>query len=394
MTESAPSHSDAETRTLRTITMVAGAAAIAFLGISIGPIQAVSGLIDPVYTIVAVAIVFGMPVALALVAPFLRLRAMRIVLGIYAIAFLVVVLLWLPALHGRQLPDGVSPWTVEVTALATVPAALAWRPALGVSYLVVNSIIIAPVRYFTGDMTDVVTPLQFAFFTLTFAAIFTVIAYVAVRSAAALDAATEQARATASRAAAGAARRQEQARLDALVHDAVMGTLYYASRGDSALDPAVRRQAAVTLAQLQDLRQSSGDTRAVSSQEFAARMRSVVLEISPSVTFTAIGDRAPEVPGGVAAALAEATAEAVRNSVGHAGGPTVDRQVTVELDTDRIRVLIADTGRGFDPGDVPPHRLGILVSIRGRMEAVRGGRAEIDARVGDGARVLLEWSDR
>jgi signal transduction histidine kinase len=394
MTEPAPSGADAETRTLRTITMVAGAAAIAFFGISLGPIQAVSGLIDPIYAISAVAIVFGMPVALALAAPFLHLRAMRIVLGIYAIAFLVIVLLWLPALHGRHLPDGVSPWTVEVTALATVPAALAWRPVLGVSYLVVNSLVIAPVRYFTSDMTDVATPLQFAFFTLTFAAIFTVIAYVAVRSAAALDAATEQARSTASRAAAGAARRQEQARLDALVHDAVMGTLYSASQGDAALDPAVRRQAAVTLAQLQDLRQSSEDTRDVAPGQFAARIRSVVLEISPAVTFTAVGDRAHAVPSVVAAALAEATAEAMRNSVAHAGGPTVERQVSVDLDVDRIRVLIADTGRGFDPGAVPPHRLGILVSIRGRMEAIRHGLAEVAARPGGGTRVLLEWRDQ
>lgn len=393
MTESAASRRDAETRTLRTITMVAGAAAIAFLGISLGPIQAVSGLLDPVYSVAAVAIVFGMPVAIALAAPFLPLRGMRIALGIYAIAFLVVVLLWLPALHGRHLPDGLSPWTVEVTALATVPAALAWRPVLGISYLVVNSIVIAPVRFFTSDMTDVATPLQFSFFTLTFAAIFTLIAYVAVRSAAALDAATEQARVTASRVAAGAARRREQARLDALVHDAVMGTLYYASQGDTALDPSVRRQAAVALAQLQDLRQNSGDTGAVAPGQFAARIRSVVLELSPAVTFTAVGDRAPAVPGIVAAALAEATAEAVRNSVAHSGGPAVDRLVTVELDADRIRVLIADTGRGFDPGDVPPHRLGILVSIRGRMEAVPGGRAEVDARPGEGTRVLLEWSD-
>jgi signal transduction histidine kinase len=173
-----------------------------------------------------------------------------------------------------------------------------------------------------------------------------------------------------------------------------MGTLYSASQGDAALDPAVRRQAAVTLAQLQDLRQSSEDTRDVAPGQFAARIRSVVLEISPAVTFTAVGDRAHAGPSVVAAALAEATAEAMRNSVAHAGGPTVERQVSVDLDVDRIRVLIADTGRGFDPGAVPPHRLGILVSIRGRMEAIRHGLAEVAARPGGGTRVLLEWRDQ
>lgn len=387
---------NAQTGVLRTITMIWGAATLAFLGISIGPIVRVGPIIDPVYETIAVVVVFGAPMAIAAVSPALGQRAIRMLHGAYAVSYLVLVLLWIVALQGRALPEGLAPWIVEITALATVPATLAWRPALAWTYLVANAALILPVRYVSDGMTDIGTALQYAFFTVTYTAIFSMVADAAVRNAAALDSATGHARETAARVAAASAGRREQARLDALVHDAVMSTLYYAARGDATLDDAVRRQATSALATLEELRAQSEEssTAPVSPATFIARVRSVALESGPDVRVTVRDERTEPVPGPVAAAFAEATAEAVRNSIQHAGGAEVDRRVELDLDSHRIRVAIQDAGRGFDPRDVDPHRLGIPVSIRGRLEAVPGGSAHIDARPGRGTRVRLEWISR
>ena len=389
------SRANAETGVTRTITMVWAAATLAFLATSIGPIVAVGPFIDPIYEVIAVSVVFGMPIAIGIAARWLSRRTIRVLYGSYAVAYLVLVVFWIVALEGRVLPPTLSPWIVELTALATVPATLAWRPAIAWTYLAINAALIFPVRFVSAGMVDLATPLQYAFFTVTYTAIFSVVADAAVRNAAALDAATSSARETAARAAAAEARRREQARLDALVHDAVMGTLYYASRGDAALDRAVRRQAATALATLEELRAQTDETSgAVSPDVFIARVRSVALVSAPGIRVSVVARRGQPVPGEVAAAFAEATAEAVRNSVLHAGPGEIERRVDIELDDHRIRVVIADRGRGFDPRDVGPHRLGIPVSIRGRLEAITGGAAEVDSRVGRGTRVRLEWSAR
>lgn len=384
----------AETGVIRAITMIWGAATLAFFGVSITPIIAAGPYIDVVFETIAVILIFGTPIASALAAPAMGRRALRRLHGAYAIVYLVLVLLWVVALGGRELPSTVAPWIVEITALATVPAALAWRPALAWTYLVVNAALIAPVRFYSSDMVDMITPLQFAFFTLTYTAIFSVVADASVRNARALDAVTRDTHQAAARAAAATAVRQEQARLDALIHDAVMGTLYYASRGDSDLDPAVRRQAVAALATLEDLRARSDDAgEDVTPAAFGSRLRSVALDAGPGLRVEVSDRRSGLVPGIVAAAFAEATAEAVRNSIQHSRSAAGAR-VLVELTDRRILVTIEDDGIGFDPRAVAPDRLGIAVSMRGRLEAIPGGGVRVESQPGRGTRVLLEWVDR
>lgn len=377
-------------RVARTITAVAGVATIAFFALAIGQLTAAAPLMSPVYTVVGALIVFGVPPVLAIVGFFVSLDVLKRMLAAYALAFLAVVVLWIPAMMA-PLPAGVAPWPVEVTALATVPAAIAWRPITAWAYLVANSVIIAPLRYFAGGQVDLSVPLQYSFFTLTFAAIFTALAMVAMRNGYALDRAIEIARGTSARAAAAASRAQEQARLDALVHDNVMATLFYASRG--GLDDSVRKQAQKTLTQLEQLRGGRDQvTEPVGVDDFVARIRSVVLDASPDITFSTNGGRSSPIPFEVAAAFAEATSEAVRNSLQHAGsGSAITRSATIAFTERTLRVIVRDDGRGFDTRDIPPHRLGILVSIRGRLATIRGGNGRVESRRGLGTVVTLSW---
>lgn len=231
----------AAARVARTITAVAGIATLVFLGLAIVPIAEAAPSLEPWFGIVAAPLVFGLPPAIAVIGKFVGLRALRALLAGYALIFLAIVVLWVPALRDG-LPPGLAPWPLEVTALATVPAAIAWRAPVAWAYLIVNSILIVPIRIVSSGGENVAVALQFGLFTLTFASIFTALAMVAMRNGYALDSATEVARSTTARAAAAASRAQEQSRLDALVHDSVMVTLLSASQ--SQLDDSARRQAA------------------------------------------------------------------------------------------------------------------------------------------------------
>jgi signal transduction histidine kinase len=172
-----------------------------------------------------------------------------------------------------------------------------------------------------------------------------------------------------------------------------MGTLFYASRG--GLDDSVRRQAQKTLVQLEQLRGGRDQvTDDVSSEDFITRIRSEVLAASADIGFSVTGTRTAGIPSDVAAAFAEATAEAVRNSLDHAGYSRADvtRTALVSVSESRVRVVVRDDGEGFDFRDVAPHRLGILVSIRGRFATIPGGTATVESHRGVGTVVSLSWS--
>lgn len=384
----------AAARVARTIAVVAGVATLVFLGLEVGPIIDAAPYLNPVYAGVSALLVFGIPPSIALLSPILDLGAIKRALGVYAVVFLLVVVLWVPAMTSPSLPPGLMPWPLGVTALATVPAAIAWRPPLAWVYLAVNSALFAPVEFFAAGGRDLTRPLQDALFTVIFTAIFTALALVAMRSGYTLDTATEEARAVAARAATAAARERERARLDALVHDNVMATLLYASQGGD-LDATVQRQARRAIAQLEELRGTAGRlSLPVATEAFVVHIRSVTLDASPDLAFEVVGTRSGRIPRDVAAALAEAATEAVRNSVSHARavpGRSLDRSVRISLDEGGVLITVQDNGQGFDPRTVPAPRLGIVVSIRGRMATLAGGSASVESRRGEGTVVTLVW---
>jgi hypothetical protein len=379
-------------RIARTITVVAGIATFVFLALSISPMIAATPYLNPTYEVLSAVIIFGIPPVLAMLTPFLNLAAIKRVLGTYSLLFLAVVLAWIPAMTSTPLPAGVAPWPLEITALATVPAAIAWRPSVAGAYLVLNSILIAPVRIFASGGADIATPLQYAFFTLTFSAIFTVLAMVAMRNGYTLDAVTARAMEVAARSAASDAQAREQVRVDALVHDEVMGTLYYASQGDHKLDASVRAQAVRALEQLGRLRGGrESSTEPVETPDFIAMLKSAVLAGAGDIEVIVRDDRESPIPADVAAAFAEASAEAAHNIRIHAGDDRLPSDATIDLKESGITVTVRDSGRGFDPSAVAPHRLGILVSIRGRLATIAGGTARVESSPGKGAKVTLDW---
>lgn len=98
-----------------------------------------------------------------------------------------------------------------------------------------------------------------------------------------------------------------------------------------------------------------------------------------------------EIPPEVAQAITEATLEAVRNSLRHAGDDAVvTRTVTLTSDACGVTIEVNDNGCGFDPTVAGRGRHGVSGSIVTRMQDV-DGHATVDSAPGEGACVTLRW---
>ena len=376
---------------LRGITVVFGITTVVFLPLTTGYVTAQASAVPQAWHWTAVAIVFVLPPVIAAVSFRVSIGVLRRLLGTYAVLFAAVMLSWLVVMSPALLPVDSTPWPLSIVGLGTAAAALAWRPVGAWTYLVAAGLAIGPVRFFATQGSDWSPVLQDVLYGLTFMSLITAIILLTRGNARELDLAVAAAQEVAARTASAIARDREQTRLDALVHDEVISALYYASLGDAALDDSVRRQARHALAELERLRAPAHAATQVDPLVFAERIRAIATGLSIHTECIVTVDRTTAVPAEVAAAFAEAAAEAIRNSIQHAG-TRPHRRVVAQIGERSIVLEVVDDGVGFDPSSLPPHRLGIAVSIRGRLAAIPGGSATITSVPGDGTIVRLEWS--
>jgi hypothetical protein len=222
----------------------------------------------------------------------------------------------------------------------------------------------------------------------------------------------DAARAAAASAAAAALAAAAAARadVDAVLHDRVLAALaLVAGSPASPRVPESARRALDALGAPPADPAGAGPADPVALTGLAVRVAAAVATLSPGARVagpvtghdgsqgTDADDRrdgATAVPEPVARAVIEAAAEAVRNSVRHGRPDGSAPMVTVGVHSGQapgsVRVEIRDDGRGFRPDAVPPGRLGLQVSVFGRMRAV-GGRAEVASGPGQGTTVVLSW---
>lgn len=299
-----------------------------------------------------------------------------------------------PLLLGdREALAGASPWPLTVSALATSVIAIWWNRAVIWPFLLLASLLVEVVRLMIDPSADVRLLVLDGLYTLTFNTVFVALALALRRTARLLDEATDAAIVETRRVASEDARSRERGRVAALVHDHLLVTLLVAT------DPEPRRRTGAAalarnaIALLEE--RPGGESRPLSAVEFAWRLQAVTTETAPDAQFSYVVDDAT-LPADAVDALLEATTEALRNSVRHAGSEdrAVARDVHVRSDERGFEVTVLDDGSGFDADRVPPERLGIQISIRRRMESVSGGRALIVSQPEVGTRVVLRWSAR
>jgi signal transduction histidine kinase len=380
----------ASVRIVRVMALALGVGGLVFCALAAPSLVQQYSRFSPVWTwtiALALVICLVLMTALSWVVSPLGLTTLAVLVAIVYLAGLVTV----PLAVTAPVAD-IRIWLVGLSTIAAAAAAVAWRPWVAWVYLLTALVITFAdqVLVSRGGSPDFAA--QETIFDLFFGAVFVALALATRRAGRILDVAAERAIAEVRTYATTSARSREQARIDALVHDSVLVALL-ASASGRAGSSAASRQARTALTQIEAFGSDHSERHLRPGIECVWEVQAITTEIAPAATFSYRVDGELSVPGDVVLALSEATAEALRNSVAHANGPRgmASRAVHVSVDASGIEVTMLDDGTGFDPAAVPPTRLGIAVSIVGRMAGVVGGHAIVVSRPGTGTRVSLRW---
>lgn len=209
-----------------------------------------------------------------------------------------------------------------------------------------------------------------------------------LRLAEASDASSTQQRAQAVELAARQAGTRAQHEANSFIHDHILSALIAVANG--LPDRAALRDSA-----RQALDSLSTGTAVASPVAASTLLNDVARRIGAMAGYIrtdVVLAREHEIPPEAAQAITEATLEAVRNSLRHAGSEDapVTRTVTLTSDACCVSIEVNDNGCGFDPVVAGRGRHGVSGSIIARMHDV-GGRATVDSAPGEGTCVTLRW---
>ena len=367
---------------------------LVYLAILLPSIGMLAPLMSWWWTPVAVALVFGtglLPGALSFRSD---PKPMRVCSGIAAVMFLVVAASWPVAWNGPHIGDDDGVWLAFFPGVASIAAVIAWPAILVFGHLVIGCVVVQVINYVARGETEVAMLAPEIMFAIMFCTLFVGGGLMAMRTGRLLDSTTETTHAAAAVAAAGHARTVERERFDALIHDSVMSTFLIASRGQP--QDIVGAMATTALTELDNIRTEAVPDQHFSGNQAITHLRATSVEADDKALFRVTEGPEQEVvdlPAEVVRTMGSALSEALRNSRLHAG-PNTTRTVDVNVTETGLGVVVADDGRGFDPDSVAPHRLGVAVSILGRLRNLPGGTAHVETRPGAGTRVYLGWDAR
>mgnify|MGYP000650372735 CR=1 FL=1 len=309
----------------------------------------------------------------------------------YARSIEAVIVTWFLALPaGQSMPEGMYPWAWWGVGLAAVAAFAGLPPVRAIWFFVAQDLYWFVARFFPAyGGVDVWLNIQDTLLTFLFAALLGSLILVTRYEASKVDEASARKLATATEQARAEAEVREKSRLDALVHDKVLTTLLMASRARS--DEEQQAAARLAIAAITALNSVPVSTRvgSVTASNFFAALEKIAQSQDASLAVSIAQVDNLLIPEVVAAALTEATLQAIANSQQHAGEKAT-RSLVLKGHKGGIKIVVKDDGRGFRMSRVPKNRLGVRISIIERVELV-GGHAFIDSRPGDGTNIVLEW---
>jgi len=309
----------------------------------------------------------------------------------YARSIEAVIVTWFLALPaGQSMPEGMYPWAWWGVGLAAVAAFAGLPPVRAIIFLVSLDSFWFVARFFPAyGGVDVWLNLQDTLLTFLFAALLGSLILVTRYEASKVDEASARRLAAATEQARAEAEVREKSRLDALVHDKVLTTLIMASKAQTAEDQQSAAKLAIAAITALNSVPDSNRVGSVTASNFFAALEKIAQNQDASLEVSTGEVDNLSIPEEVAAALTEATLQAIANSQQHAGDKA-SRSLVLKGHKGGVKIVIKDDGRGFRMSRVPKNRLGLRISIIERVEMV-GGRAFIDSRPGVGANIILEW---
>lgn len=376
----------AHERMTRVVAFSIGAAGVLFLLIANPPIPEQWPLGDPWWQFTAIALMVLPAIVLAVGSFHLPFLGVRAAAGTLAVGQLVIMALMPIGFERNAFPvDAAWPWVLAISAPCIMSCAIAWSKRAIIWYVPIFAVLYGFTSWWAIEGADAFRVSRFVLGATALGVLFTAVAAGARKGGADLDAESSRLRDEAAARSETEASAIERARLDGLVHDHVLAALLAAGQ-DRADSETVRVSIAQAIGALVDVNSPPPVGGFMSAAEAAARLRQLCANLDESATVH-IQLRDPVAPVATQAVqiMQEVTAEALRNSLRHAGTPveSVSRSLRVEI-SDQLSVVIRDDGAGFDPLRVPPQRLGIAVVMRGRLQRFPGARMTIDSAPGAG----------
>jgi len=387
----ATSRVSASTPIVRAMAGGVGVGGLVFAALAAHDFVAQYPTMRPVWSLSLAVAYLAAAVALVVAGRFGDVRTLRIYAGVLAGVYLLGLLTFVLAVPRQAIggPDAV-PWVITLMVIGTSAAAVSLPTMAAWLYLALCGILIAVDRINYCGSGAALGAVEGTLFQLFFCGIFVGLAIASRRLGRLLDEAGRAAETETRRNAAKNARTRERRRIDALMHDNVLSVLLASAIGNGEL--VVADQASRALRQIERYG-VDGEPEPVTATQLVWELQAITTDLAPLAEFRyeLQGDRLP--PAEITAALTEATAEALRNSVLHADPDdrAANRAVHVHLDDGGIAVLVLDDGIGFDKRAVPATRLGVSVSIIGRMRGLPGGYAAIESEPDRGTTVRIGW---
>ena len=303
----------------------------------------------------------------------------------------VVILLWpILATDGSGLPDDFRPWVWWAMGMSAISISIAFKQP----FSLFGAIAVTLFWFFfsateLGGAIELERRIQDSVLVLMLGGVFGSLAWLIIEQFGKVDQANSKSlRDSVARAQVDATER-ERGLVDALVHDRVLNTLLLASKAKSTGEyKAAADSAHQALVELSSMREQSEERSSYSSLALVKSLNSAAREIG-DVVISSSGTGSVAVPAEVGEALTQAALQAIENSRKHSLAPRT--YLHSESNSERITISVKDYGKGFRSSRVSRNRLGVRLSIIGRVEAV-GGTAKIQSIPNVGTEVVLSWT--
>jgi signal transduction histidine kinase len=399
---------EASIRVNRMVYLAIGISGIIFGGLSYESMRLQTYLPFPALSVSLWGVLVGLLAllaALAFWAPQRMLRAVALAAGAVQIGG---ILIWLILDKAPLPPQASVPWLIMMAGVPAVAvAAAAANGRVAWAYTIVVSVLSGLLRAVTTSYPyPILIGLQDGLYSFLLVSVFVALMLATKASAVHFDETAQAARREMTVRAAHLARKRERLLINALVHDSVLSTFLMAGLGRTTAEDVARHAKKTTT--LLDSFAARETSRPVTISGLESRLRQAAAKIAHPIEIVVNRTGVvPTIPSDVAAAIVDALAEALRNSVLHADARSgsgsgsgfgagarleVSRSLTLDCSASGLRCIVSDDGVGFDTSAVPADRLGIAQSILGRMQRVGGGSAAVRSEQGNGTIVTLAWT--
>ena len=348
----------------------------------------------PGFGIALSALIFGV-LALAILATLLK-AFIKVTSGLFAVVYLAALVAWPSLLVAPDsMLDG-KPWLWYLCTVGTACAAVSFPLWWAMVYTILAPLAYGIVRVHpSGGGAEPMLGFLDAFYAILLGQVVLIIITMLRQATAAVDTAQTNALGTYAAAVRQHATEVERVQVDSIVHDSVLAALLSAA---AATTPKAAELAA-TMAQdaITQLTEAGSvpalDDSMVTFARLKSEVRAITARYDETIEFIDCDAEDLGLPAYAGDALVAATAQAIVNSIQHAGagGGPVERSVRMNSNLlGGCTIEIVDSGVGFDPAAVPSERLGLRISIQERV-ATAGGAVQVRSAPGRGTSILIEW---